>query len=94
MTIDPLEQGVHSGVGRAGAEEVIQVSIADDMVSGFQCSYCGTLFRGEHGYSVLCNSCFDREVSRQMKSKGFKGKADRESVAAKVMPQKAALPEI
>lgn len=32
--------------------------IADDMLSGFQCSLCGLFFSGEHGYPVVCNDCW------------------------------------
>lgn len=32
--------------------------IADDMVCGFQCSGCGVCFENEHGYPVLCGSCY------------------------------------
>lgn len=32
--------------------------IADDIVAGRQCSGCGILFEGEHGYPVLCESCW------------------------------------
>jgi hypothetical protein len=31
---------------------------ADDIVNGLQCSWCGTYFKEEHGYPVLCNDCY------------------------------------
>ncbi len=31
--------------------------IADDMICGLTCSYCGVYFESEHGYPVLCSSC-------------------------------------
>lgn len=32
--------------------------IADDMACGLCCSECGVYFEEEHGYPVLCNSCW------------------------------------
>lgn len=32
--------------------------IATDMVSGYCCSHCNIYFESEHGYPVLCNSCY------------------------------------
>lgn len=34
------------------------MSLADDVVSGFQCSHCGVCFQHEHGYPVLCHDCW------------------------------------
>ena len=31
---------------------------ADDMIDGFSCSFCGVYFDEEHGYPVVCNSCW------------------------------------
>ena len=33
--------------------------IADDIVNGLQCSWCGICFEKAHGYPVLCMSCYD-----------------------------------
>lgn len=33
--------------------------IANDVLNGFQCSHCGVIFKKEHGYPVLCKSCYD-----------------------------------
>lgn len=33
------------------------MSIAEDMECGFQCSWCGVCFNGEHGYPVVCEDC-------------------------------------
>jgi hypothetical protein len=33
--------------------------IADDMISGLSCSWCGVYFETEHQYPVACHSCFD-----------------------------------
>jgi hypothetical protein len=32
--------------------------IADDMVAGHSCSYCGIYFEDEHGFPVICRGCF------------------------------------
>jgi hypothetical protein len=32
--------------------------IADAMAHGEMCSQCGTYFKKEHGYPVLCKSCW------------------------------------
>jgi hypothetical protein len=32
--------------------------IADDMINGFMCSWCGICFEEEHGYPVLCRGCY------------------------------------
>lgn len=32
--------------------------IADDMIDGYACSWCGIYFDGEHGYPVVCSSCY------------------------------------
>ena len=51
--------------------------IANDILCGFQCQWCGICFDGEHGYPVLCASCYvdykDEEnlTSKQMKGKGW-----------------------
>ena len=31
---------------------------ADEMINGGTCSQCGTMFEEEHGFPVLCNSCW------------------------------------
>jgi hypothetical protein len=33
--------------------------IADMMVDGGMCSWCGVVFRKNYGYPVLCKSCWD-----------------------------------
>jgi len=32
--------------------------IADSMVDGEMCSWCGIMFTEEHGYPVACDSCW------------------------------------
>jgi len=39
--------------------------IADDMIDGFCCSHCGTYFEEEHGYPVLCKSCYESETEEE-----------------------------
>lgn len=36
-------------------------AIADDMVDGSSCSYCGVYFERPHGHPVLCKDCFADE---------------------------------
>jgi len=33
--------------------------IADDMINGACCSLCGVYFEEEHGYPVVCESCYE-----------------------------------
>ena len=33
--------------------------IADDMIDGFMCSWCGVYFENDHGYPVACDSCWE-----------------------------------
>ena len=39
--------------------------IADDVVNGACCSHCGIYFIKEHGYPVLCHSCYDSETKEE-----------------------------
>lgn len=39
--------------------------IADDMINGFCCSYCGIYFEEEHGFPVLCKSCYEKTAGIQ-----------------------------
>ena len=32
--------------------------VADDMIVGLSCSWCGVYFVEEHGYPVLCKDCW------------------------------------
>lgn len=43
--------------------------IADDIITGLSCSWCGTYFREEHGHPVVCVPCF-----KDWKAKNQKGK--------------------
>lgn len=36
--------------------------IADDKLSGFECSHCGICFEDEHGFPVLCITCFAQDA--------------------------------
>lgn len=38
--------------------------IADGMVSGASCSWCGLPFADEHGFPVLCPECFNGASKR------------------------------
>lgn len=44
--------------------------IANDMVQGFCCSDCGVYFEAEHGYPVLCRSCWKQTSPRDRKAEG------------------------
>ena len=56
-------------------------AIADDMLNGWQCSLCGVCFEEEHGYPVVCRSCwndsahvpqmFEGQVFAMMTPEGF-----------------------
>lgn len=39
--------------------------MADDVMVGFMCSWCGTCFEQEHGYPVLCDSCFEDSTEKE-----------------------------
>ena len=40
--------------------------IADDMIDGLMCSFCGTYFEEEHGYPVVCRGCWAGLTSQQI----------------------------
>jgi len=35
------------------------MSVADDIIDGWCCQLCGVYFEEEHGYPVVCESCYD-----------------------------------
>lgn len=39
--------------------------IANDMIDGACCAFCGVYFEEEHGYPVACNDCWDKECGYQ-----------------------------
>lgn len=39
--------------------------IADQMVNGSACQWCGVLFEKEHGYPVICRNCFDNSTRKE-----------------------------
>jgi len=39
--------------------------IADDMISEACCSQCGIYFVAEHGYPVVCSSCYPSNPDQQ-----------------------------
>ena len=43
--------------------------IADDMIGGFSCSWCGIYFEESHGYPVICRGCY-RDWQKENNSKG------------------------
>jgi hypothetical protein len=40
------------------AEGGVMGDIADDLISGRSCSWCGIIFEEEHGYPVVCLGCW------------------------------------
>ncbi len=53
-------------------------SVADDMIDGLNCSHCGLFFAQEHGYPVLCESCFRADRGRSGYQKAIFPEADDE----------------
>ena len=39
--------------------------IADDMISGASCSWCGIYFPQEHGFPVLCPDCYNNATEKE-----------------------------
>lgn len=40
------------------------MSIAEDIMDGWCCQLCGVYFEEEHGYPVVCESCYN-ELSEE-----------------------------
>jgi len=45
------------------------MSLAQDKVDGFSCSWCGVYFEDEHGFPVLCNSCWKDAINEHKNGK-------------------------
>lgn len=45
------------------------MSFAEDKIIGFSCSWCGVYFKKEHGYPVLCNSCWKDALKKHKSPK-------------------------
>ena len=45
------------------------MSLAEDKVYGFSCSWCGVYFEAEHGFPVLCISCWDKAIDSHKNAK-------------------------
>lgn len=39
--------------------------IADSMIEGETCSFCGVMFENPHGYPIACQSCWDKDCGVQ-----------------------------
>ena len=39
--------------------------IANDIINGFQCSWCGICFEKAHGHPVLCDDCFRDSTKKE-----------------------------
>ncbi len=42
--------------------------VADDILSGLQCSWCGVMFEADHGYPVVCEDCWENAKPEQRKT--------------------------
>lgn len=45
--------------------------MGDDAVTGFQCSWCGICFEGEHGFPVVCFSCGEGFNNKELAKAGL-----------------------
>lgn len=45
--------------------------IADDMISGLCCTFCGVYFQSEHGYPVLCLNCWKYAMRKEKTETGL-----------------------
>lgn len=52
--------------------------IADDMVSGFMCSWCGVCFEEEHEYPVVCEGCGRDVTDEELKELGLQRAINKE----------------
>lgn len=43
--------------------------LAEDKIYGFSCSWCGVYFEAEHGFPVLCISCWDKAIDKHKSDK-------------------------
>lgn len=62
--------------------------IADDVMNGFQCSWCGVCFEKEHGYPVACKICWEEATA------GFRSFDDEDDLAIESGVQEAIYPEL
>lgn len=45
--------------------------LADDMIEGASCSWCGVYFEGTHGYPVVCKDCAEGESRKSLRKLGL-----------------------
>ena len=50
--------------------------IADDLIEGACCSYCSSYFENDHGYPVLCHSCWNKATKKERE--GYQEALERE----------------
>ncbi len=43
--------------------------LAQDKISGLSCSRCGVYFEDEHGFPVLCDSCWKEAIDKHESEK-------------------------
>ena len=52
--------------------------MADDMIEGASCSWCGVYFKKEHGYPVVCFSCGKGKSDKQLLADGVQRATEKE----------------
>jgi hypothetical protein len=43
--------------------------LAEDKINGLSCSWCGVYFVEEHGFPVLCISCWEKAIEKHKSDK-------------------------
>ena len=59
------------------------MSVAEDVLTGLQCSHCGVCFEEESGFPVLCESCYKEQ--KRLYNDLFK--VDQERLKYKLIPK-------
>ena len=44
---------------------------AEDLINGFQCQWCGTCFKEEHGWPVVCSDCGEDQTDEELERLGL-----------------------
>lgn len=52
--------------------------LADDMIDGASCSWCGVYFSKEHGYPVVCESCAKGYSNERLAQNGVQRAIEKE----------------
>ena len=51
-------------------KEIIMGEMADMMIDGETCSWCGIFFKEAHGYPVVCKTCAKGMSDKQLNEQG------------------------